>query len=165
MAELLRAPTTTISLVKEKPKVVNKVFAEVQYQTYANLWQTVKQQPSSLLSLVAGGIAGGVEATATVSALVWHLCQPWDTDNGQYPTEFLKTRSQLRTEGPQQGVIRTFQNVVRNEGISALYTGCSTLVVVCGHFNRINTRWQWYRALLSKPVLDFWHSTQSSQRW
>ncbi|KAL9001317.1 MAG: hypothetical protein Q9169_000208 [Polycauliona sp. 2 TL-2023] len=65
-------------------------------------------------SFVAGGVAGGVEATAT------------------YPFEFAKTRVQLRN---QSGVVSSknpflvVSQVFRNEGYRALYKGCSTLVV------------------------------------
>ncbi|KAG4443079.1 hypothetical protein IFR05_001405 [Cadophora sp. M221] len=70
-----------------------------------------KLSTSPIVSLLAGGIAGGVEATVT------------------YPTEYLKTRSQLRSDHAPQSLLRTFQNIVRTEGISALYTGCATLAV------------------------------------
>ncbi|KAH6703211.1 tricarboxylate transport protein, mitochondrial precursor [Leptodontidium sp. MPI-SDFR-AT-0119] len=66
---------------------------------------------SPIVSLLAGGIAGGVEATVT------------------YPTEYLKTRSQLRSNHASQSLFRTFQTIVKTEGISALYTGCSTLAI------------------------------------
>ncbi|KAL5315860.1 hypothetical protein ACEPPN_016733 [Leptodophora sp. 'Broadleaf-Isolate-01'] len=66
---------------------------------------------SPIVSLLAGGIAGGVEATVT------------------YPTEYLKTRSQLRSNHAPQSLFRTFQTIVKTEGISALYTGCSTLAI------------------------------------
>ncbi|KAH7411241.1 mitochondrial carrier domain-containing protein [Cadophora sp. MPI-SDFR-AT-0126] len=64
------------------------------------------------LSLFAGGVAGGVEAATT------------------YPFEFAKTRSQLgsKTSG-KTSIYRLLKNVVKTEGISGLYTGCSTLVV------------------------------------
>ncbi|KAJ6124322.1 Mitochondrial carrier protein [Penicillium samsonianum] len=65
------------------------------------------------VSLVAGGIAGGVEAAIT------------------YPFEYSKTRVQLlndsaiRTSNPLSLIIQ----VARQEGVGALYTGCSTLVI------------------------------------
>ncbi|KAJ5447303.1 Mitochondrial carrier protein [Penicillium cf. griseofulvum] len=65
------------------------------------------------VSLVAGGIAGGVEAAIT------------------YPFEYSKTRVQLlndsviRTSNPLSLIIQ----VARHEGVGALYTGCSTLVI------------------------------------
>ncbi|KAJ5939300.1 hypothetical protein N7466_002434 [Penicillium verhagenii] len=65
------------------------------------------------VSLVSGGIAGGVEAAIT------------------YPFEYSKTRVQLldnsaiRTSNP----LRLILQVAKQEGIGALYTGCSTLVV------------------------------------
>ncbi|CZT52599.1 related to CTP1-Mitochondrial citrate transporter-member of the mitochondrial carrier (MCF) family [Rhynchosporium secalis] len=73
------------------------------------------QQPthsvSPILSLFAGGVAGGVEATIT------------------YPTEFLKTRSQLKSSAGPQGILETLRAIVKTEGISGLYTGCSTLAI------------------------------------
>ncbi|KAF6785945.1 hypothetical protein CSOJ01_15512 [Colletotrichum sojae] len=67
---------------------------------------------SPLLSLCAGGIAGGVEAACT------------------YPFEFAKTRVQLY--GHQKGTRNPFAivlRVAREEGIGALYKGCSTMIV------------------------------------
>ncbi|KAK5682726.1 hypothetical protein LTS10_005856 [Elasticomyces elasticus] len=68
----------------------------------------------AIVSLAAGGFAGAVEAFAT------------------YPFEFAKTRVQLRQ---QKGVptpknpFRVVAQVYRNEGLPALYKGCSTLVI------------------------------------
>ncbi|OLN87593.1 Tricarboxylate transport protein 2 [Colletotrichum chlorophyti] len=67
---------------------------------------------SPLLSLCAGGVAGGVEAACT------------------YPFEFAKTRVQLYghqngTRNPLAVVLR----VARDEGLPALYKGCSTMVI------------------------------------
>ncbi|KAJ5664043.1 Mitochondrial carrier protein [Penicillium longicatenatum] len=65
------------------------------------------------VSLVSGGVAGGVEAAIT------------------YPFEYSKTRVQLlnnsavRTSNP----LRLIFQVAKQEGVGALYTGCSTLVV------------------------------------
>ncbi|KUL90898.1 hypothetical protein ZTR_00967 [Talaromyces verruculosus] len=76
------------------------------------------------VSLIAGGVAGGVEAMCT------------------YPFEFAKTRMQLRDTpsisaagtGPSATKITRnplilIRDIVRTEGLSALYTGCTTLVV------------------------------------
>ncbi|KAL8689707.1 MAG: hypothetical protein Q9224_004581 [Gallowayella concinna] len=67
-----------------------------------------------LVSFIAGGVGGGVEAMAT------------------YPFEFAKTRVQLRnqsnTPSPKNPFLVVSQ-VFRNEGYRALYKGCSTLVV------------------------------------
>ncbi|KAK9457792.1 mitochondrial carrier domain-containing protein [Dipodascopsis uninucleata] len=66
-------------------------------------------------SLVAGGVAGGVEAAIT------------------YPFEFAKTRLQLvdvsnrKTTNPIKLVVQ----VARDEGLKTVYTGCSTLVLGC----------------------------------
>jgi hypothetical protein len=49
----------------------------------------------------------------------------------QYPFEFAKTRSQLGSNNPSQtSILHLVRNVLRTEGVSGLYTGCSTLVVV-----------------------------------
>ncbi|KAH7324010.1 mitochondrial carrier domain-containing protein [Rhexocercosporidium sp. MPI-PUGE-AT-0058] len=85
-------------------------FVSVIFKT-ANSSQKQKVSTSPIVSLLAGGIAGGVEATVT------------------YPTEYLKTRSQLRSDHAPQSLFRTFQTIVKTEGISALYTGCSTLAI------------------------------------
>ncbi|CAF9923731.1 hypothetical protein IMSHALPRED_006003 [Imshaugia aleurites] len=66
------------------------------------------------VSLLSGGIAGGVEAALT------------------YPFEFAKTRVQLRTSGhatrPQNPFL-VVANVIRHDGARALYKGCSSLIV------------------------------------
>lgn len=67
-----------------------------------------------VVSLISGGIAGGVEAAAT------------------YPFEFAKTRVQLRNEGNASRPRNPFLvvgEVFRNEGARALYKGCSSLIV------------------------------------
>jgi solute carrier family 25 (mitochondrial citrate transporter), member 1 len=72
-----------------------------------------------LVSLLSGGIAGGIEAAST------------------YPFEFAKTRVQLRNSvgrkaSPSPAPRNPFliiSNVFREEGIRALYKGCSTLIV------------------------------------
>lgn len=76
--------------------------------------QPVKQETKAGVgpwaSLCAGAIAGGVEATAT------------------YPFEFAKTRTQLRSGSGSRNPFRLLSDVVRSEGASAIYKGCSTLV-------------------------------------
>ena len=71
------------------------------------------------VSLVAGGVAGGVEAAAT------------------YPFEFAKTRVQLRSQSgvpvPRNPFL-VVGRVYRSEGLRALYKGCSSLIVV-SHFH------------------------------
>ncbi len=67
-----------------------------------------------IVSLLSGGIAGGVEAAAT------------------YPFEFAKTRVQLRNEANASRPRNPFlvvAEVFRNEGARALYKGCSSLIV------------------------------------
>jgi solute carrier family 25 (mitochondrial citrate transporter), member 1 len=77
---------------------------------------------SPLLSVLSGGIAGGVEAAVT------------------YPLEFAKTRAQLGGDHALAATShigkRSFRNpfklvltVYRNEGARALYKGCSALIV------------------------------------
>ncbi|RYP08006.1 hypothetical protein DL764_002152 [Monosporascus ibericus] len=67
---------------------------------------------SPLMSLTAGGIAGGVEAACT------------------YPFEFAKTRVQLYGhEGSSRNPFSIVFRVAREEGWRALYKGCSTMVV------------------------------------
>jgi solute carrier family 25 (mitochondrial citrate transporter), member 1 len=66
-----------------------------------------------LVSLIAGGTAGGIEATIT------------------YPFEYAKTRVQLRGEHATKNPFSVVSTVYRKEGIKALYMGCGTLVAVC----------------------------------
>ena len=69
---------------------------------------------SPLVSLIAGGTAGGVECAIT------------------YPFEFAKTRVQLKEDVP--GAVRTknpfavIKRVIDREGPRALYKGCETLI-------------------------------------
>ncbi|KAJ5677232.1 uncharacterized protein N7477_002865 [Penicillium maclennaniae] len=65
------------------------------------------------ISLVAGGIAGGVEAAIT------------------YPFEYSKTRVQLLDNGAVRtsNPFRLIFQVAKLEGVGALYKGCSTLVI------------------------------------
>ncbi|KAK4985791.1 hypothetical protein LTR50_005749 [Elasticomyces elasticus] len=67
-----------------------------------------------LVSLISGGVAGAVEGAAT------------------YPFEFAKTRVQLRAERgvpTPRNPFLVVRQVFREEGLRALYKGCSTLVV------------------------------------
>lgn len=67
-----------------------------------------------LVSLLSGGIAGGIEAAST------------------YPFEFAKTRVQLRNEKgvpTPKNPFLVIRQVFRDEGIRALYKGCTTLIV------------------------------------
>jgi solute carrier family 25 citrate transporter 1 len=64
-----------------------------------------------LVSLFAGSVAGGVEATIT------------------YPFEYAKTRAQLRSApGAQGSVFQMLRSTISAEGVSGIYTGCTTLV-------------------------------------
>lgn len=67
-----------------------------------------------LISLLAGGTAGGIEATLT------------------YPFEFAKTRVQLRQEkglASPRNPFAVINQVLKSEGVRALYLGCTTLVL------------------------------------
>ena len=66
---------------------------------------------SPLVSLIAGGLAGGVECTIT------------------YPFEFAKTRVQLRDTSTTKNPFAVIRRVIEREGPRALYKGCSTLIV------------------------------------
>jgi solute carrier family 25 (mitochondrial citrate transporter), member 1 len=65
---------------------------------------------SPLVSLIAGGTAGGIECAIT------------------YPFEFAKTRVQLRDEGTVRNPIVVIKEVIQKEGARALYKGCETLI-------------------------------------
>jgi solute carrier family 25 (mitochondrial citrate transporter), member 1 len=67
---------------------------------------------SPLVSLIAGGLAGGVECTVT------------------YPFEYAKTRVQLKDNGViSRNPFAVIRDVVRKEGPAALYKGCTTLIL------------------------------------
>ncbi|ETN46085.1 uncharacterized protein HMPREF1541_00269 [Cyphellophora europaea CBS 101466] len=67
---------------------------------------------SPLVSLIAGGLAGGVEISIT------------------YPFEFAKTRVQLKDEGATaaRNPIAVLRDVIQKEGPRSLYKGCSTMI-------------------------------------
>ncbi|KAG9247026.1 mitochondrial carrier domain-containing protein [Calycina marina] len=67
-----------------------------------------------VVSLISGGIAGGVEALVT------------------YPFEFVKTRVQLHSESrskPPRNPFKIISQVYYKEGLRALYKGCGALAV------------------------------------
>ncbi|GAP84101.1 putative tricarboxylate transport mitochondrial precursor [Rosellinia necatrix] len=66
---------------------------------------------SPAIALLAGGIAGGVETACT------------------YPFEFAKTRVQLYGHEGSRNPFSVVARVARQEGVRALYKGCSTLIV------------------------------------
>ena len=73
---------------------------------------TAKSKTSTPVLLFSSAIAGSVEAIAT------------------YPFEYAKTRVQLHTiASPHHKPFSIINNVARHEGVGALYTGCSTLVL------------------------------------
>ncbi|KAM0543819.1 hypothetical protein ACHAPJ_012126 [Fusarium lateritium] len=79
--------------------------------------KTQKQQITPGVSLAAGAVAGGIEATIT------------------YPFEFAKTLAQLSAKYPDANsstISRSpfviISQTIRNDGFRAIYTGCSTLI-------------------------------------
>ncbi|KAJ4381472.1 CtIP- endonuclease [Didymella sp. IMI 355093] len=71
-----------------------------------------KHTPSPAVSLLAGAVAGGVEATVT------------------YPFEFAKTRAQLQSAANgSRNPFAVMAQVARSDGVVAIYTGCSTLIL------------------------------------
>jgi solute carrier family 25 citrate transporter 1 len=71
-----------------------------------------KKNLSAPVLLISSAVAGGVEALAT------------------YPFEYAKTRVQLQSiPGCHHNPLSVILNVARNDGIGAVYTGCSTLVL------------------------------------
>lgn len=76
-----------------------------------------------LVSLIAGGTAGGIEATLT------------------YPFEYAKTRVQLRGEYAPKNPFAVVGKVIREEGVRALYMGCGTLVAVGGFCSLLLCIW------------------------
>src|SRR5690242_7330779 len=73
---------------------------------------TQKNRPTAAVSLLSGAVAGGVEATVT------------------YPFEFAKTRAQLRSStAGSRNPFDAIAHVTRSEGVGAIYTGCSTLIL------------------------------------
>ncbi|KAI0019650.1 mitochondrial carrier [Xylariomycetidae sp. FL0641] len=69
-----------------------------------------QDRSSPVISLLAGGIAGGVEAACT------------------YPFEFAKTRVQLYGHEGSRNPFFVVAKVAREEGLRALYKGCSTMI-------------------------------------
>ena len=74
-----------------------------------------KRDTPPSVSLISGGIAGGVEGLLT------------------YPFEFAKTRAQLRTDKsrvkPSRNPFLVVGQTYKQEGLRALYKGCAALVV------------------------------------
>ncbi|KAI2641711.1 tricarboxylate transport protein, mitochondrial precursor [Hypomontagnella submonticulosa] len=90
---------------------------------------------SPALSLVAGGIAGGVESACT------------------YPFEFAKTRVQLYGHEGVRNPFMVVAKVAKEEGLRALYKGCSTMIV--GSIGKDAVRFVAFdsiRALFEDPV-------------
>ncbi|KAI0133046.1 mitochondrial carrier [Hypoxylon sp. NC0597] len=99
---------------------------------------------SPVISLVAGGIAGGVESACT------------------YPFEFAKTRVQLYGHEGIRNPFMVVAKVAREEGLRALYKGCSTLVV--GSIGKDAVRFVAFdsiRSLFTDPVTQQSSTAQS----
>lgn len=121
MAEFVTTPA------QSKTRKPQRVGDHAQKDTSAS---PVQVHTPQWVSLVAGGIAGGVEAAITVS--IFPSAILYSANFTQYPFEYSKTRVQLldnsaiRTSNP----LRLIFQVAKQEGTGALYTGCSTLVIV-----------------------------------
>ncbi|PWY90225.1 putative tricarboxylate transport protein [Aspergillus heteromorphus CBS 117.55] len=87
-----------------------------------------------LVSLLAGGMAGGVEAATT------------------YPFEFAKTRLQLGDRAAPRNPVHLLRQVVATDGLGALYTGCSSLVV--GTMLKAGVRFLCFDAIKNRLVDD-----------
>ncbi|KAL2397856.1 Mitochondrial citrate transporter B [Exophiala dermatitidis] len=95
---------------------------------------------SPLVSLIAGGAAGGVEATITylgrsVYPESYHIllncgiiADAVTAGRSELPFEFAKTRVQLHEDSPTRNPFKVIRQVIANEGPRALYKGCETLV-------------------------------------
>ncbi|QBZ65032.1 hypothetical protein PoMZ_06736 [Pyricularia oryzae] len=81
--------------------------------------QSEKKKISPVVSLVSGGIAGGVEAATTKFRA---------DESTQYPFEFAKTRAQLQPSG-SRNPFAVLSQVARQDGFRSIYTGCSTLIL------------------------------------
>ncbi|TLD23834.1 hypothetical protein PspLS_06356 [Pyricularia sp. CBS 133598] len=90
---------TSFSATLPRPAVASSKTSEAQ-----------KKKISPVVSLVSGGIAGGVEAATT------------------YPFEFAKTRAQLQPSG-SRNPFAVLSQVARQDGFRSIYTGCSTLIL------------------------------------
>ncbi|KAI0967523.1 mitochondrial carrier [Xylaria arbuscula] len=99
---------------------------------------------SLLVTLLAGGIAGGIEAACT------------------YPLEFAKTRVQLYGHEGVKNPFGVVARVARQEGVGALYKGCSTMIV--GTMGKDATRFLVFdsiRSLFEDPVTHRLGAAQS----
>ena len=92
-------------------------------------------QTPPLVSLAAGGVAGGIEAFTSVRLANFYAYRRYKVLklHEQYPMEFAKTRVQLRSEKgipTPRNPFRVVTEVYRKEGVRAIYKGCAALVVV-----------------------------------
>lgn len=77
--------------------------------------------------MISGGLAGGLEGFATVCSIGLTAILP--RLSLQYPFEFAKTSVQLKNQHNSNNPLTVILSVTRSQGISALYTGCSSLVI------------------------------------
>ncbi|KAL5391148.1 hypothetical protein PMIN02_006730 [Paraphaeosphaeria minitans] len=101
---------TTVAVANPDPTIVDKVAAQLPARKPSTPKCATKTSPPAHISLMAGAVAGGVEASAT------------------YPFEFAKTRAQLYAGG-SKNPFTVIAQVARSDGIGVIYTGCSTLVI------------------------------------
>ncbi|KAI1827909.1 mitochondrial carrier [Xylaria intraflava] len=97
-----------------------------------------------IVALLAGGIAGGVEAACT------------------YPFEFAKTRVQLYGHEGVRNPFSVVARVARQEGVRALYKGCLTMIT--GSIGKDAVRFAMFdsiRSLLEDPVTHRLGTVQS----
>jgi solute carrier family 25 citrate transporter 1 len=107
----MSASTSEISPVSATPALVVPQLPR-RTQAAVSAPAQKKHTPSAGVSLFAGAVAGGVEATVT------------------YPFEFAKTRAQLQGGGSgSRNPFAAIAQVARSDGVGAIYTGCSTLIL------------------------------------
>lgn len=113
----MSAPATTLDLTSAPPALagtVSQLPPRTQTTPTSTSISNARHSPSAAVSLLSGAIAGGVEATVT------------------YPFEFAKTRAQLQAGAHTAGSKNPFAaiaTVARTQGVGAIYTGCSTLIL------------------------------------
>jgi hypothetical protein len=93
------------------------------------------QAVSPAISLIAGALGGATEATVTVR-YPYQCCVIRRVNKSQYPFEFAKTRAQLNPGNSVKNVsvsknpFTVIAQTARQDGVRAIYTGCSTLILV-----------------------------------
>ncbi|KAH6680027.1 mitochondrial carrier domain-containing protein [Plectosphaerella plurivora] len=100
-----------MAAIAKAPSPLAGTTSTIDLKTSENVKTSKKPQISPVLSLISGGVAGGVEATIT------------------YPFEFAKTRTQLSSTKASGNPLAVIAQVARQDGIRSIYTGCSTLIL------------------------------------